>query len=126
LPQKQVGRKSDIYVSVVSSAHEVAPHGRYIAIVSTTAETSSPFKELEPGYALLGPRLETFEKVHDIYEPNDDGSKDKVFITTSYDATSHFETTCEDVLVVWKRITGKDLDLTPPNTSATYASSATK
>jgi len=98
-------------VSVISTAHEVAPKGKYIAIVSTTVETSNPFKELEPGYSLLGPRLETFEKVHDILEPIDDGTKDKIYITKSYDATSHFETTCEDVLDVWKRITGIDLDL---------------
>ena len=47
----------------------------------------------------------------DIYEPIEDGRQSQTFITTSYDATSHFETTCEDVLDIWKRITGEELDL---------------
>merc|ERR1712230_54062 len=40
IPQSQVGRKNDIYIAVVSSAHSVCPKGYYIAIVSTIA--SSP------------------------------------------------------------------------------------
>jgi len=38
-------------------------------------------------------------------------SRDKCFISKGYDATSHFETTVEDVLEMYKRITGKELDL---------------
>lgn len=34
----------------------------------------------------------------------------QVFITKSYDPTTHFETTCLDVLDVYKRITGEDFD----------------
>jgi Rab GDP dissociation inhibitor len=37
--------------------------------------------------------------------------KDNIYITRSYDATSHFETVVEDVHDVWKRVTGKDLVL---------------
>jgi Rab GDP dissociation inhibitor len=39
------------------------------------------------------------------------GEADNIFITRSYDATSHFETVVEDVKDVWKRIIGKDLVL---------------
>merc|ERR1712029_1172793 len=39
IPQSQVGRKHDIYIAMVSSAHNVCPKGYYIAIVSTIAET---------------------------------------------------------------------------------------
>jgi len=49
----------------------------------------------------------------DTYEPTDDGTKDKCFVSTSYDATSHFETTCLDVMDIYRRITGKEVDLTP-------------
>ena len=45
---------SDIYVCVVSFAHNVAAKGFYIAIVSTTVETSNPEAELKPGLDLLG------------------------------------------------------------------------
>ena len=42
----------------------------------------------------------------DCYEPVADGTADNVFIFKSYDATSHFETTCQDVLDIFKRGTG--------------------
>lgn len=32
--------------------------------------------------------------------------RDKCFISKGYDATTHFETTVEDVLEMYKRITG--------------------
>ena len=34
----------------------------------------------------------------------------QVFISTSYDATTHFQTTCSDILNVYKRCTGEDID----------------
>merc|ERR1712196_110510 len=40
IPQKQVGRRSDIYVFCSSYAHNIAAKGKYIAFVSTTVETS--------------------------------------------------------------------------------------
>jgi len=113
IPQKQVGRKSDIYISCVSSSHMVAAKGKFIALVSTTVETSNPIAELEPGLQLLGPIDEKFPSVYDMFEPLEGGTKDKVFISTSYDALSHFETASQDVLDIYKRVTGKDLDLTP-------------
>jgi len=51
--------------------------------------------------------------VCDQFVPTDDGKKDQCFISTSYDGTSHFESTSEDVLNIYKRIIGKDMDLTP-------------
>lgn len=114
IPQKQVGRKSDIYISVISSTHNVCAKGKFVAIISTTVETKSPEDELKPAIAILGPVLEKFVYVSDIFAPTDDGTKDKIFVSTSYDATSHFETTCEDVMDIYKRVTGKDVDLSPP------------
>lgn len=111
IPQKTMKRRSDIYISCISNSHNVAPQGKYVAIVSATVETSNPRAELEPALKLLGPIDEMFVNVTDTYEPLADGTKDKCFISTSYDATSHFETTVLDVLDIWKRITGSPLDL---------------
>ncbi|OWZ15713.1 Rab GDP dissociation inhibitor alpha [Phytophthora megakarya] len=111
IPAAQANRNNDIYVAVVSSAHCVAPQGIYIAIVSTLAETSVPLQELEPGVKLLGPYLERFDAITDMFEPVADGKEDNCFISSSYDPTSHFETTSEDVLDLYKRITGEDLDM---------------
>jgi len=114
IPQKEAKRQYDIYISCVSSAHSVAPKGKWIALVSTIATTAKPEDELAMGIRLLGAVDETFYHVRDMYKPKEDGRKDQVFISTSYDPETHFETTCQDILDVYKRITGKDMDLTPP------------
>jgi len=115
IPQKQVGRRSDIYVSIVSGQNNVAPKGRWIATCAATVEhpDADPITELKPALALLGPVEEQFVYVTDILEPNDDGTESKIFISKSYDATSHFETTIDDVADMYRRITGKELDLSP-------------
>jgi len=114
IPQKEANRKYDIYISVVSFAHNVAPKGKYIALVSTQVETGNPEKELEPGLVLLGKVEESFFHVRDLYEPLDDGKKDHVFISRSFDPETHFDKSCEDILDIYQRITGKAMDLTPP------------
>lgn len=53
-----------------------------------------------------------FITVSDFYNPKDDGRDSQVFISKSYDATTHFETTCLDVLDVFRRGTGEDFDFT--------------
>jgi Rab GDP dissociation inhibitor len=110
IPQKQVGRKFDIYVSLVSYTHQVAAKGWFIAMVSTTVETSNPELEIKPGLDLLGPIKQKFVSVSDLYKPLDDGKDSQIFISESFDATSHFETTCSDVLDIFRRGTGEDFD----------------
>merc|ERR1719215_2488646 len=114
LPQKQLKRKNDIYIMMVSWAHSIAAKDKYVAIVSTVVETSNPEKELEPALKLLGPILEKFSAISEYKVPTDDGTKDQVFVTTSYDPCSHFEDASTEVLSMWKTITGEDLDLTVP------------
>ncbi|EQC28930.1 acetyltransferase [Saprolegnia diclina VS20] len=111
IPAAQANRHSDIYVCVVSFAHCVAAKDTYIAIVSTTVETSNPLAELELGISLLGEYVDRFDSVSDQLEPIGDGKADNCFISASYDATSHFETTSDDVLSLYKRITGEELDM---------------
>lgn len=98
-------------MSCVSNAHNVCPKGKYLAMVSTTVETANPAAEVKPGVDLLGPIDASFVMVSDAFVPLADGTKDKTFISTSFDATSHFETATEDVLSLYKRITGKNVDL---------------
>lgn len=95
LPQSQVGRKHDIYIAMVSSAHNVCPKGYYIAIVSTIAETDANHHlEIQPGLERLGKIEEKFMGPPiPIYEPLESGANDNIFISKSYDASSHFETT---------------------------------
>jgi len=111
IPQNQVGRRNDIYIAMVSSTHNVCAKGIHIAIVSTIVETDKPELEIAPGLKLLGPIHDKFVSISPVYTPTTTGQDDNVFITRSYDATSHFETVVEDVQDVWKRVTGTDLVL---------------
>lgn len=110
IPQKQVNRKSDIYVSLVSHTHQVAAKGWFVAMVSTTVETSNPENEIRPGLDLLGPIKQKFVILSDYLEPTDDGRESQIFISKTYDATSHFESTSLDVLDIYKRGTGEEFD----------------
>jgi Rab GDP dissociation inhibitor len=73
----------------------VCPKGYYIAIVSTIAEgDSNHHLELQPGLDRLGRIEEKFMgPAIPLYEPTGSGSDDNIFMSKSYDATSHFETT---------------------------------
>lgn len=117
---------ADIYISMVSATNLVASKGWYIAMVSTTVETANPEAEILPGLQLLGPITEKcvdiivsafvtveacrFVTVSDEFAPADMGAESQVFISEYYDATSHFETTCHDVLAIWRRAQGKEFD----------------
>ncbi|KAI9892164.1 MAG: Rab GDP dissociation inhibitor alpha [Vezdaea aestivalis] len=105
LPQSQVGRKNDIYIAVVSSAHNVCPKGYFIAIVSTIAENqANNHLELQAGFDRLGKIEEKFMGPPiPLYEPLESGVNDNIYISKSYDATSHFETTTDDVKSVYLR-----------------------
>lgn len=111
IPQNQVGRKHDIYVAVLSDVHCVVPRGYYLAIVSTIIETETPHIELEPAFKLLGPRLDTLMGIAELYEPKDDGTSSGIFLSKSYDASSHFESQTDDVKDLYFRVTGKPLVL---------------
>ncbi|KAL7370912.1 hypothetical protein ABVT39_014140 [Epinephelus coioides] len=110
IPQKQVNRKHDIYVCMISFAHNVAAQGKYIAIISTTVETNDPEKEIKPALDLLQPIEQKFVSISDLYEPTDMGTDSQIFISKSYDATTHFETTCDDIKDIYKRMTGSEFD----------------
>lgn len=49
LPQKQIGRKNDMYVFCCSYSHNVCARDKWIAFVSTTVETTNPEAELAAG-----------------------------------------------------------------------------
>jgi len=112
IPGPQVNRKNDIFVCSVSSAHSVSAKGIYIAIVSTKMEVGKPEEEIAPGLKLLGPILQRFTSIATTYEPVSSGATDKCFISSSFDGTSHFENDCDDLLSLYKRITGEELDMT--------------
>jgi len=111
IPQKQTKRKSDIYISVVSSSHKVCLKGKYLAIIQTEQETKDVKKEISGALDLIGKPEKIFWNITDNLQPN---SKlpSNVFISKSVDTTCHFESVVDDVLDLYKRITGKPFDFT--------------
>merc|ERR1712129_601017 len=90
----QTGHKSDIYVSVQSSELQAAPK-----------------KELGVAYKLLGKVLKDFFAVNDTFSSANGQEDDNVFIPSSMDASTHFEQTTQEVMKIYKEITGQDVDL---------------
>jgi len=122
IPATECGRKSDVYVSMVSYHHKIAATGKYIAVLSAKVEGKHELKEgkvpdsakreLAGGYKILPKIDQEFFWISDYYEPTGDGSKDNVFITASYDASSHFESATAEAIVLYQRLTGHKVDLT--------------
>ena len=111
IPQKQVGRKNDIFIASLNYTHCVCLKGYYLAIISTILETNDAKTELKPAFDLLGNVIETFITINDEYEPVDRSFKDNVIIPKSFSSVSHFEPDTKDVLELYKIITGKELDI---------------
>jgi Rab GDP dissociation inhibitor len=112
IPGPQVGRKNDVFVCCMGNTLQATAPGIYVAIVSTIAEKKgNPDEDVVPGLQLLGPILKRFTSVSMTYEPVGDGLEDNCFISRSFDATSHFENDCDDLLSLHKRVTGEDLDM---------------
>ncbi|XP_062271409.1 rab GDP dissociation inhibitor beta [Scomber scombrus] len=122
IPQAQLNRKSDIFISVVSYAYNVASDGMYIATVSTTVETNNPEKEVQHALELLEPIMQKFVSVSNQFVPYEDGKKSQIFVSRSYDATDHFETECEDIKDMYHRITGAELCLAASERHQSYNS----
>ncbi|KAK8464928.1 hypothetical protein PHAVU_010G107500, partial [Phaseolus vulgaris] len=80
---------------------------KFIAFVTTEAETDQPEEDLKPGIDLLGSVNEKFYDMYDRFEPCNDHEVDGCFISTSYDPTTHFEITVKDVVGMYSKITGK-------------------
>jgi Rab GDP dissociation inhibitor len=104
---------------MVGASHNVAKEGYSIAIVSSVldnpTDTAGAEKEIEHGLRLLGPIHQKFVFINELFEPkylkNAENKKEGLFISNSFDATSHFETVCLDVLRLYKEVIGKDLVL---------------
>lgn len=117
IPGPQVNRTNDVFVCCMGNTLSVSAPGMYIAIVSTIAEKSivdgvSPDEDIAPGLLLLGPILQRFTAVSKTYEPLHDGTNDKCYISKSLDGTSHFEKDVEDIMDMYYRVTGTELDMT--------------
>lgn len=63
---------------MISSAHNVAAKGKYIAIVSTTVETNDPESEIKPALDLLQPIEQKMVNISEQFGPTDMGNESQV------------------------------------------------
>lgn len=96
---------------MVSSAHAVCAQGLYIATISTIVETDEPEQEIQPAINLIGEILEIFVTVSQLFDPLEGGKDSNLWITRSYDPSSHFEVASEDILNIYEKIMGEKLDM---------------
>lgn len=111
IPGPQVGRVNDVFVCCMGHTLQTTAAGIYVAIVSTISEKNNPDEDVVPGLQLLGPILQRFTSVSTTYEPVSDGKTDACYISKSFDATSHFEGDVVDLLSLYQRVTGEELDM---------------
>lgn len=111
IPARQLERNSDTYISMVSYSHLICAKGIHVAMVSTTVETEEPESEIKFALELLGPSLEMFVNITTNYSPLETGKDSNLWITKSYDPSSHFEIASEDILNIYEQIVGEKLDL---------------
>jgi Rab GDP dissociation inhibitor len=97
---------------MTSWAHCIAYKEKYVALVSTQVETNNPqkgewtkmssslsflfYSEIESALRLLGPIEQMFTTVSEIFDCVD--YRDNIFVSSSYDASSHFESTANEVM----------------------------
>ena len=86
---------------MVSSVHCICKKDYYVAIVSTTVETNQPEKEIEVAMNMLGKVKEKFVTISERFVPTG-SSKDGVFISNTFDPTSHFEAETDNVLRLYR------------------------
>lgn len=98
-------------MTITSSAQNIASAGKFVAVMSTNMETDNPEKDLSVPLGLLGAIKEKFVWVSEVSVPTGDGSKDGCYVTSSMDATTHFQSSSEEVLAMYERIIGEPLDL---------------
>jgi len=96
---------------MVSYSHLICKKGCYVAMISTTVETSKPEEEIQVALSLLGEIKEMFVSVSTLYDPLEDGKNTNLWISKSYDSSSHFEVASTDILDIYEKIVGEKLDL---------------
>ena len=87
---------------MVSYSHLICAKGIHVAMVSTTVETDEPESEIKTALDLLGPSLDMFVNVSTNYSPLESGKETNLWITKSYDPSSHFEIASGDILHIYE------------------------
>jgi len=127
IPNTEVKRANDIYVSCLSGLHEVCPKDKFLAVLSSTIEgkacdpsdkkavAATVERELASGLRIIpsGSILKKFHFVTNRVDPvNIEAHRATgLYITKTMDPTSHFQGATDEVLGIYAAITGTPIDL---------------
>jgi len=125
LPGTNIKRSSDIYVSCLSHVTGSCPNNKYVAVVSSSvngaacanlndksAMSAVCQRELAAAYGLFSRNiLVKFEWVTEQREPVADFSSKGMFMTQSFDATSHFMSVMDEIFRVYENVSGTKFDI---------------
>ena len=75
------------------------------------AEIANPIEEIQLNMDIIGPILEQFDTISDIYYPIDSSFKGNIYIISSVNLQSQFENDTNNVIEIYEKITGSKLDL---------------
>lgn len=126
IPGNNCGRQSDIYISALSEKQKVCPRGRFVAVVSSAVDganitdlddkkacTAVCDRELKQAYGLFpqGSVLERFDWVTELRSPASDTKARGVFMTQSFDATTHFISVMDEIFDVYHKVSGTPFNI---------------
>jgi len=123
LPGSNNNRQNDIYISCLSSKQKVCPRERFVAVISSTVDgengdindkrvaTAVCDRELKTAYGLLGEKMERFDWLTELRAPAGDTKSKGVFMTQSFDATTHFISVMDEIFDVYYQVTGRRFDI---------------
>lgn len=80
-------------------------------MVSTLVESDKPEAEIQVAIDLLGGILDMFVSVSTVFEPLESGKSSNIWITKSYDPSSHFEDASDNILQIYEDLTGEKLSM---------------
>lgn len=89
--------------------------------------TNNPAAEVQIGIDLINGQqerrgrkyiVERFDEVSITYAEAEPSKDDHIFVSNSYSAEAHFGDVSADVLALYKRVTGSDLDMSISTTGA--------
>jgi len=87
---------------MMTSYYGVCLKGKYLAIISTTKEKENVKEDLKVAFDLIGDIEHEFYIEEDQYESKE--FSDGIYITSSLDSTSHFESAARDVEKIYEAI----------------------
>ena len=99
-------RYNDIIITFLNYDFSICRKDYFVVFISTIIETCNPIEEIKDAMELIGPVLETFDEISDMYMALNN-IYNNIYINSSYDVSHNFENEINDVLDIYEKISKK-------------------